>query len=220
MYVLKKIAKELSWVGFVLFRKTKSKLSFFRRVLIRPKLPKNQGGKIYIHLGCGDISSPEFINVDIYPASHIHYACNVKDLSIFHDEYCNLVYASHVLEHVPYNDLRKVLWEWKRILKPGGILRLSVPDFDKIIDIYKSSSRNINSVLGPLLGGQETKYNFHHSIFNSKYLSDKLREVGFEKILHWNPEEVSNHDFHDWADRQIVIGEKSFAISLNIEAIK
>ena len=220
MHLLKRLISELSWAAFVLKRKTKSRLSFIKRMLIRPELPKNQNGKIYVHLGCGDIASPEFINVDASPASHIHYVCDVKDLSVFPDDYCDMVYACHVLEHIPYNDLRKVLWEWKRILKPHGVLRLSVPDFDKILDIYTCFSRDIMSILGPLLGGQEDKYNVHHSIFNSKYLSAKLREVGFRGIREWDPQHVSNHNFHDWADRQIILEGKAFPISLNLEAVK
>lgn len=219
-HFLKKVAKELSWALFVLVRRIKSKLFFIKRLLVKPQLPKNQDGKIFIHLGCGDIASPEFINVDARPAPHVHYVCNVTDLSIFQSDYADLVYACHVLEHIRHTALAKTLWEWRRILKPSGILRLSVPDFDKIVHIYESSDRDINSILGPLIGGQDYQYNVHHSVFNHKYLSEKLIEVGFKEVRQWAPERVANHDFKDWANSDIVIEGRAFPVSLNLEAIK
>lgn len=219
-HFLKKVAKELSWALFVLVRRIKSKLFFIKRLLVKPQLPQNPEGKIFINLGCGDIASPEFINVDVRPAPHVHYVCDVTDLSIFEDNWTDLVYACHILEHISHRELKKVLWEWRRILKPGGILRLSVPDFDKIVHIYESCSCNISSILGPLMGGQGYEHNAHCCVFNHKYLSDRFREVGFREIRQWDPGRVANHDFRDWANSDIVIEGRAFPVSLNLEAIK
>lgn len=220
MPVLKKIKEELSWSGFVLRREIKSRLLLIKRIFVKPRLPRNPDNKVYIHLGCGDIASPEFINVDARPAPHVHYICNVTDLSIFRDGYADLVYACHILEHIQHIALRRTLWEWRRILKPGGILRLSVPDFDKIVHIYNSCSRDINSMLGPLMGGQSHDYNVHYSVFNLRYLADKLREAGFKEVRQWDPDRVSNHDFRDWANSDIVQNGIAFPVSLNLEAVK
>lgn len=218
--LLKQLPSELSWLRFVLVRKIKSNLLFGKRLLAKPKLPENTDGKILIHLGCGDIASPEFINVDARPGRRVHYVCDVTNLSIFDDSYADLVYACHVLEHICHNALRKTLWEWRRILKPGGILRLSVPDLDKILHIYESCSCDIHSILSPLMGGQEHKYNTHYCVFNHKYLSERLKEVGFREIRQWEPERVANHDFQDWANSDIVRDGKAFPVSLNLEAVK
>lgn len=220
MYVLKQIYSEIGWATFVISRRLKSRVLILKRLFIRPQLPKNRDGKILIHLGCGDIASPDFINVDARPAPHVHYVCNVTDLSIFRDGYADLVYACHVLEHIKHRALRKTLWEWRRILKPSGVLRLSVPDFDKILNIYESSGRDINSILGPLMGGQDYEYNVHCSAFNHSYLADKLREVGFKGVRKWEPDRVSNHDFRDWANSSFVWEGRAFPVSLNLEAIK
>jgi predicted SAM-dependent methyltransferase len=219
MHVLKQIYSEIGWAAFVVGRRLKMQLFVLRRLFIRPKLPKNPNGSVLIHLGCGDVNSPEFINVDARPAPHIHYVCNVTDLVIFQNDYADLVYACHVLEHVHHNALKKTLWEWRRILKPGGILRLSVPDFDKILHIYESSSRDINSILDPLMGGQDYEYNIHYSVFNQKYLIDKLKEAKFNEVRQWCPSSVSNHNFRDWANSDVVRG-KPFPVSLNLEAVK
>jgi predicted SAM-dependent methyltransferase len=220
MRLLRQILSKVGWAVFVIARRLKSRLLVVKRCFITPKLPKNPNGKVFIHLGCGDIASPEFINVDARPGPHVHYICDVTDLSIFADGYADLVYACHVLEHVRHNGLKKTLWEWRRILKPGGILRLSVPDFDKILHIYESCSREIPSICGPLMGHQDYEHNAHHSVFNHTYLCDSLREAGFMRIRQWEPDKVEHHDFSDWADAYLRVHGQAFPISLNLEAVK
>ena len=220
MPLLKKIKEDLSWSGFVLHREIKSKLQFIKRALVKPQLPKNPDNKVYIHLGCGDIASPEFINVDVHPAPHVHYVHDVTDLSIFPDGYADLVYACHLLEHIRHNKLKSTLWEWKRILKPGGVLRLSVPDLDKILHIYKSCSNDIACIIGPLMGSQLNKHGMHCSVFNYKYLHEKLTELGFKNIHQWDIAKADHHNFQDWASRKIAKNGKEFDVSLNLEAVK
>jgi len=198
---------------FTLFEK-------LRRELFPPKLPKNKDGKVYIHLGCGEINVNGFINLDIRPYSHVHYISPVEDLNIFPNEYADLIYASHVIEHISHNDVQKVLREWFRVLKKGGILRISVPDFDKVINIYLAEGRNIMSIVGPLMGGQNHIYNFHKAVFNEGYLREILLLAGFQEVRVWKPEEVEIYSFEDWANRPIKVGQKKYTISLNIEAVK
>jgi predicted SAM-dependent methyltransferase len=218
MPLLKRVKKELSWSGFVLLRETKRRLQFIRRALFKPPLPENPGNKVYIHIGCGDVASPEFINVDARPAPHVHYIRDATDLSVFGKGYADLIYACHVLEHIRHTELKKTLWEWRRILKPGGILRLSVPDFDKLVGIYRHCGQDIDSILGPLMGGQEHEYNVHYSVFTEGYLTRILREAGFTEVRPWDPKTAQHHNFRDWADSNIMRNGRSFPVSLNLEA--
>ena len=199
------------------------KFTFFqevRRELFPPKLPKMENNKIYIHLGCGPINAPGFMNVDFLPYSHIHYIQKIEDMSIFHDEYADLIYASHVLEHISHNDIKNVLREWFRVLKKSGVLRISVPDFEKIINIYLSEGRDIKAIIGPLMGGQDNTYNFHKSVFDEEYLRGLLLLIGFTEVRIWEPEKVEMHSFEDWASRPIKVNGREYPISLNIEAVK
>lgn len=191
-----------------------------RRELFPPKLPTNKDKKVYIHLGCGPINAPGFINVDIIPYSHVHYIQHVEDLSMFPENYADLIYASHVLEHISHNKISDVLREWYRVLKKDGILRISVPDFDKLIDVYLNEEKDIKTIIGPLMGGQDNPYNFHKSVFNEKYLKELLLDVGFREVRHWDPKTVELHSFEDWASKPIKPKEKAYLISLNIEAVK
>lgn len=184
------------------------------------KYPSNPDGKINIHLGCGEINSDGFINVDSRALPHIHHIRNVTNLSVFKDNFADLVYASHILEHLPMLNLRPVLNEWRRVLKPGGVLRLGVPDFDTIIQIYNDNNKNIEFIWRALLGGQDYKQNFHFAVLNGNYLMSILQDCGFKEIKKWAAKEVSQHNFDDWTSTDYIVNGKSYPISLNIEAIK
>jgi len=220
MKILKFIIK-LRKIAGIIYRNLK--FTFFqevRRELFSPKLPKLENNKVYIHLGCGPINAVGFINVDILPFSHIHYIHRVDDLSIFPDEYADLIYASHLLEHLSYNNTLAILKEWYRVLKKGGIIRISVPDFDKLIEVYSYEQKDIKTIIGPLMGGQDYEYNYHKSVFNEKYLKDLLISSGFTEVRRWDPKNVEMHSFEDWASRPIRVNGREYLISLNIEAVK
>jgi len=203
-----------------IYRDGKLTLKRIKRRLRSPVFPKSKDGRVYIHLGCGEINAPGFINVDAIPLPHVHYVQDVEDLSIFPNEYADLVYASHILEHISHQKITKVLKEWHRILKRGGVLRLSVPDFDKLIAVYSAEEKDIQAIIMPLMGGQDYAYNFHKTVFNEKYLTGLLLSVQFREVREWDPEKVELHSFEDWASRPIEIGGRKYLISLNIEAVK
>jgi SAM-dependent methyltransferase len=52
------------------------------------------------------------------------------------DGSCDIVFCSHMFEHIPHTRLPMVLSEINRILKPGGVLRLLTPDLQKIVTAY------------------------------------------------------------------------------------
>ncbi|MHB8904519.1 MAG: class I SAM-dependent methyltransferase [Melioribacteraceae bacterium] len=193
---------------------------FIKNILIPYQYPKNQNGEIFIHLGCGEINSKEFINVDSRFFPHIHHISQVQKLPFFPDNYADLIYTSHTLEHIQMLDIKDVLVEWKRVLKPGGILRISVPDFDKILTVYTSNDNSIEVIWKPLMGGQEYKENSHYSVFNYNYLEKMLIGSGFQEIRNWDPAKVKNHNFDDWSSSYLEINDVKYPISLNIEAIK
>ncbi len=215
----KRFLYENAYPIFVIGQRIKRYIIGLKGLFIHPKLPTNQNGEVLIHLGCGSVNSPEFINVDARSAPHVHYVCDVTDLSIFQNDYADLVYACHVLEHIEATNLKKVLLEWKRVLKPCGTLRISVPDFDKLLYVYEACDRDSESIRMPLMGYRDG-YNAHCMIFNNNYLNRILRTLGFINIREWDPSRVDYHDFEDWASICIQRNNREFNISLNLEATK
>jgi len=183
-----------------------------------PKLPVNKDGKVLIHLGCGPHNDPKYINVDGLAFPHIHYVGVVEKLPMFKNNFADLIYACHVLEHISHQEIMNVLREWRRVLKIGGVLRLSVPDFDKIITIYEKENKNMERIISPLMGAQGDKYDFHKIIFNKEYLNNLLKQTGFIEVRKWDPETTPDHTLSDWAGNKLV--NNIHPISLNLEAVK
>jgi predicted SAM-dependent methyltransferase len=176
---------------------------------------------VRLHIGCGDINVPGFINLDARPKPHVHIVTtNLFRLKMIPHNVADMIYMSHVLEHVSHRDIVATLREMHRILKDGGVLRISVPDFDRIIDIYQATERDITAIEQPLMGGQDYPFNYHYAAFNDAHLRKTMLESGFRETRTWDPQNCDHHEFDDWASRNISWGDREFAISLNIEAIK
>lgn len=190
-----------------------------RYFFFRPSFPVNSDGKVYLNLGCGPASSSEFINIDAIPSSETNLVTDIRYLPMFANNSVNLIYASHVIEHIPREEIVATLAEWLRVLKPGGILRFGVPDFDKLIMVYQKSNRDINSIVNQLMG-QEAPYDDHHSIWNREYAECILKRVGFSDVRKWSPETVKHHLFLDKTGREFEIDGELIQISLNLEAVK
>lgn len=190
------------------------------RLFRRPPLPENADGSVNLHLGCGSIDHPMFINIDAIPAKHVHYVQQIDRLDQFKDCSVDLIYACHCLEHFSHRDISRVLKEWHRVLKNGGILRLSVPDFDSMVNLYIASGHDIKYVLGPITGGQDYKYNYHKTIFNTKSLEELLYLADFSEVRLWQPGSDMMTTFKDWSSFCITFGDRSFPVSLNLDAVK
>ena len=94
-----------------------------------------KSGKMCLHLGCGCVILPSFINLDIRDEEEINKVSLVYPIDYDNDKF-DLVYASHVLEHFAKKQTQNILKEWVRVLKKDGTLRISVPDMEALIRIY------------------------------------------------------------------------------------
>ncbi len=190
-----------------------------KRTFMPPQIPKNADGKIYINLGSGGKTGPEFINIDTRALPNIHHIGDITDLRAFANNSVDMIYACHVVEHIPRSRLLQTLREWKRVLKPGGIFRFAVPDFDQLYKIYMESEKDIFSIENQLMG-QDAPYHNHCSIWNKAYAEKILEAAGFTSVTEWNPETSDHHDFNDKSSRVMTTNGKNIPISLNLEAKK
>jgi len=206
--------------GLLLPTATALKTSFAKLTrLVIPKKKPDQSAGCFVNLGCGTTNHPKFINVDGYPHRHVHYIHAIDKLPMFEDASVDLIYASHCLEHFKYRQIDAVLKNWSSKLKPGGILRLSVPDFDKLLAIYHDT-RNPDDIVEQLMGGQDNRYNYHYAIFNRVNLDAFLLQAGFEDIREWVPGTGELTTFDDFSVYSKVVAGKTYSISMNIEATK
>jgi predicted SAM-dependent methyltransferase len=92
--------------------------------------------KRLLNLGCGVRYHPEWVNMDFYSHSKNVIAHNLLKGIPFPDNEFDVVYHSHLLEHFPKNRAETFIRECLRVLKPGGIIRIAVPDLEDIARLY------------------------------------------------------------------------------------
>jgi predicted SAM-dependent methyltransferase len=92
-----------------------------------------------LNLGCGARRHPEWTNVDLVPAGPDVIACDLRRPLPFAAGSFEAVYAAHVLEHLAPGEAGRLLAEARRLLAPGGIVRIVVPDLEGIARAYLAS---------------------------------------------------------------------------------
>jgi SAM-dependent methyltransferase len=182
---------------------------------------------IKVHLGCWHRVIPGFVHVDLCDMEHIDHQSGIDELPFFTDCSAELIYCSHALEYFDRDQAKKALIEWNRVLKPDGILRLAVPDFQALIKVYQQAEE-LNAVLGPLYGkmtierdrGSATIY--HKTVFDANSLSALLTECGFVDPAHWDwrTTEHAHIDDHSQAYYPHMQKDSGILVSLNMEARK
>jgi predicted SAM-dependent methyltransferase len=90
-----------------------------------------------LHLGCGNIVFPGWLNIDMRKHPGVAVMRLPQDLRRFPDQSVAFAYGSHILEHINYPDDALFLCrELRRLLIPGGAVRFVVPGIERIIRAY------------------------------------------------------------------------------------
>ena len=120
---------------------------------------------------------------DVDYADHVG---NANDMSRFEDETFDRIYCSHVLEHFDYNEeLLNTLKEWYRILKKGCRLYVSVPDMDRLCELFLDKTISLQdrlNIIRMIFGGHTNKYDYHYVCFDTEVLHLMLKQAGFNKV--------------------------------------
>jgi len=174
-----------------------------------------------LHIGCGNRYIPGFVHIDVRKLPHVDYVTSADKLAMFGDNSVDLIYCCHILEHFPRQQTEQVLKEWYRVLRVGGILRLAVPDFEKLVEVYLKT-KDMKLVLGSLVGRQDYPENTHYMVFDFTSLSEILQRVGFKNIHRYDWRQTIHKDYDDYSQSYIphMDKEHGILISLNVEATK
>ncbi len=92
---------------------------------------------VRLHIGCGKFPRPGWINSDNKVRRGVELVADLRDGLPFAEGSVDIAAAIHVLPHIPIPRLVPIVAEMRRVLKPGGVLRLALPDLDKAIDAYR-----------------------------------------------------------------------------------
>lgn len=183
--------------------------------------------ELRVHLGCGKRCLEGYVHVDLSDYPHIDHKHDVRNLPMFSDNSVDLMYASHVLEYFDRIEVGSVLREWHRALKPGGILRLAVPDFEALSDVYRRYD-DLDLIIGPLYGRWEvsdTLTIYHKTVYDFTSLERTLGGAGFFNVRRWDWRKIfvgEHKGYDDYSQAYVPHMEKESGrlISLNVEADK
>lgn len=200
----------------------------------------NQSEGIRLNLGCASRPLPGYINIDLdtveemkarYPNLELPAGLTIYQYDIFHLPYADgtvaEVRADSLLEHLSFLEERKFFYEMKRVLKTGGLLVFSVPDFEDLVrkwlaaeddwrDFYRNDAEAIAQqhwfgqysystrsrwgyMTASLYGPQNSEGQFHKNCYTENKIRALLRFLGFHII------ELSFYNWKGDRDRMILV---------------
>jgi hypothetical protein len=129
-----------------------------------------------LNLGCGPVRLEGYENWDRKTGQEA-YPLAVDDGSV------EEIRASYVLEHFSHRVAGEVVKHWVEKLAPGGLLKIAVPDFEKVSRQYLDGAPI--DVMGYVCGGHTDKDDVHLSQFDAETLGEAMVDAGLERIHVW-----------------------------------
>ena len=176
-----------------------SPVATLRHRLLRPFHARRASrlAPLRIYYGCGLTRQPGYLNVDVRWTPAVDLLADLEWCARRFAGQCSEIFMSHVIEHYrsPGKGLRRTpetaigaLVAAARALRPGGIVRIAVPDFEALARLYTNGTLPLfPRLLGRLCGAQNYRENVHRCAFDREFLELCLREAGFERFETWNP---------------------------------
>ena len=142
-----------------------------------------------LNWGCGSDARPGWINADQKSGPAVDISGDIRDGLPLATGSVDYVVSIHALPEVPYPDLVPVLQELRRVLKPGGVLRLVLPDLLRGVEAYRRGDRDYFLIpdddarsIGAKLVVQLIWYGYSRTLFTHEFIEEVLRKAGFGHV--------------------------------------
>lgn len=142
-----------------------------------------------LNWGCGEHPPPGWINVDKLERPGIAISGDIRAGLPLPADGIDYIVSIHALQDLPYLDVVPALREFRRVLKPGGMLRLGLPDLDRAIAAYVRGDADYfyipdheSATLSGKLIIQMTWYGWSRIMFTYTFAEEQLRKAGFAAI--------------------------------------
>jgi len=122
-----------------------------------------------LNLGCDQWKLEHFVNIDCDISVNPDVVADAARLP-FRDDTFDEIYAGHILEHMHDPDL--ALIEWRRVLKPGGVITVTVPDIERGLEEYRARMISLDWLNQIAFGSEERDGQHHQQIFTDDILID------------------------------------------------
>jgi predicted SAM-dependent methyltransferase len=147
------------------------------------------GGVRRFNWGCGEFPEPGWINSDIKQSDGVHLARDIRYGLPLETGCLEYIVSSHALPEIPLWDQVGTLRELRRVLEPGGVLRLTLPDLDKGIRAYLEEDDGYFLIpdedarsIGSKFITQMLWYGWSRMLFTFSFIAEMLGEAGFSSV--------------------------------------
>ena len=174
--------------------------SIFRRAFSQGQLSVEKDCYNVLNLGCGNVYYDGIINADFFSVTKKDFGMDLRYPFKIKSETFDGIFCDHTLEHLSYEEVEHVLDESYRILKPGGWIRVIVPDFNLFVTKYYENDNEWFNKWKTLVLGHESRKgmerfftkifalnftaNFYHhkTLWNYEMAQLLFLEAGFSNV--------------------------------------
>lgn len=183
-----------------------------------------RAGNLKINIGNGPFKHPGWINVDCHISlKKDDIVCDLRRKWPLRSSSAKYIFSEHVFEHFGYPaEIGHVLKECHRVLQPGGVLRVIVPDADRYLRAYADDDENfVRQVGGPsattlsLVNTMMRENGFHRYAYNYSELAAVLQRAGFASV---SPSSLGASQYEE-LNLDLNNGQRDLE-SLYVEAVK
>lgn len=143
--------------------------------------------------GCGNYLGIGYTGVDIRENTRASIICDKEGWKEIPNECASEIRSEHNWEHMEYEDSIELGKLYHRILVPGGICRIYVPDLSRVVP-----ERNKDIAIMYVWGKRDYENNYHHSWWNFWLIKHFLTLSGFkENLIKEIPYIGPNHEYRN-----------------------
>lgn len=177
-----------------------------------------------LHLGAGGNILQGWCNTDIYPDIKTGVFLDITKKFPFLDNTFDYIFSEHTMEHIELRRGIKSLEECFRVLKPGGKLRIAMPNLGYLIDLYRSDKTEIQlkeikrvvDMVYPDIKIYQDSFvinNFfknwgHKFIYDYKLLKELMERSGFKNVIQCQVGESNDKNLQKLEAHGKFIGEE------------
>jgi predicted SAM-dependent methyltransferase len=146
----------------------------------------------FLNVGCGKKPIAHMINLNYEWYPHVDLTWDILKPLPLRPNQLEGIFSEHVLEHLPYDRIPDILKDWHRVLRPGGSVRILVPDAELYLNTYVRA-KNREPVVFPYHESAATPMMIVNRVFRGydhlyaydfETMKRLLEQSGFTSVQH------------------------------------